>query len=481
VTDASSPGIEGAAAAPADGPDAPSTAAGSDAPSPAVDPASLLRSRQYRVLLVLAAIVGVVVSAASWGFLEAVHQIQVGVYRDLPGDVGYSSEPAWWPLPWLALAGALTAVAIVRLPGRGGHVPADGLAVGGKPTQPIDLPGVLLAALATLGLGLVLGPEAPLIALGLGLGALSMRLVRRDAPDQAVGLMAAAGSFAAISTIFGSPVIGAVVIIEAAGLGGAMLPLVLLPGLLAAGIGSLVFIGMGSWTGLSNTAWALSAFPLPHFGVPSWSDFGWTIALALATAIIAFAIVMLARLSKRLVEKRIFVLTIVAGLVVGGLAIAFAQSTGQPPDSVLFSGQDDFNQLFGASATIALSTLALLLVFKGLAWSVSLGNFRGGPTFPAIFLGVVGGLLAGHLPGFSESPAVAVLVGATCVSILRLPLSSVVIALLLSTKAGLGIGPLIIVGVVVAYLASEALTAYAGERAKSRSAPADAAAPAGSA
>ncbi len=42
--------------------------------------------------------------------------------------------------------------------------------------------------------------------------------------------MAAAGSFAAVSTIFGSPVIGAVLIIEATGLGGAMLPLVLLPG-----------------------------------------------------------------------------------------------------------------------------------------------------------------------------------------------------------------------------------------------------------
>ena len=89
-------------------------------------------------------------------------------------------------------------------------MPADGLKAGGEPLGPIDLPGVLLAAVATLSLGLVLGPEAPLIALGTGLGILTTRLVRRDSPPQALTLMAAAGSFAAVAAIFGSPVIGAV-------------------------------------------------------------------------------------------------------------------------------------------------------------------------------------------------------------------------------------------------------------------------------
>ena len=48
-----------------------------------VDPGALIRSRQYRVILVFAAIVGVVVSLAAWAFLELVHGIQVGVYSDL--------------------------------------------------------------------------------------------------------------------------------------------------------------------------------------------------------------------------------------------------------------------------------------------------------------------------------------------------------------------------------------------------------------
>ncbi|PWU24379.1 MAG: Cl- channel voltage-gated family protein [Candidatus Rokuibacteriota bacterium] len=436
----------------------------------------MIRSRQYRVLLVLAALVGLIVSTASWGFLEVVHKIQVGVYENLPKDLGYNSVPTWWPLPWLALAGLLTAFAILRLPGRGGHVPADGLKTGGAPTQPIELPGVLLAALATLGLGLVLGPEAPLIAVGMGLGILSTRLVKKDAPQQALGLMAAAGSFAAISSIFGSPVIGAVLIIEAAGLGGATLPLVLLPGLVAAGIGSLVFIGLGSWSGFSTSAWALSPFPLQPFGGPSWGNFGWTILLSLGAAAAVFAIAELARWAKRLVENKQFVLTIGAGLAVGGLAIAFAQATDESPNAVLFSGENAFDALFSSAATVSVSTLVLLFLFKGLAWSVSLGNFRGGPTFPALFLGVVAGLAAAHLPGYAETQAVAALSGAMCVSILRLPLASVMIASLLCVKAGLAVTPLIVVAVVVAYLASEAMTAYVDSRVGARPGEPDSAA-----
>jgi len=439
-----------------------------DTALPAADPVELIRSRPYRVLLVLAALVGLVVSTASWGFLELVHEIEVAVYTNLPHHLGYDTAPKWWPLPWLALAGLVTGLAITRLPGRGGHVPAEGLRTGGAPTRPIDLPGVLLAATATLGLGLVLGPEAPLIALGLGLGYLAMKLIKKDAPEQALGLMAAAGSFAAVSAIFGSPVIGAVLIIEAAGLGGATLSLVLLPGLMAAGIGSLVFIGLGSFSGFSTSAWALRPFPLPAYGGPGWGDFSWTVVLSIATAVVVFGILELARWAKRVVDLRLVPLTIAAGLVVGVLAIGFAEATSDSTNAVLFSGETAFGALFSQAATISLSTLALLLLFKGLAWSISLGTFRGGPTFPAIFLGVVAGLMAAHLPGYAETQAVASLVGASCVSVLRLPLSSVMIASLLSVKAGLAVAPLVVVALVVAYLVSEALTAYVDSRIAAR-------------
>ena len=284
--------------------------------------------------------------------------------------------------------------------------------------------------------------------------------------------MAAAGSFAAVSAIFGSPVIGAVLIIEATGLGGPVLALVLLPGLVAAGIGSLVFVGLDRGPDSAPAAWALSPFPLPPYGGPGWGDFGWTILLALVAAVATFGVMELARLVLRVVSTSRYVLTIAAGLAVGGLAIAFAHTTDDSPNAVLFSGESAFDALFASAATISLGSLALLLAFKGLAWSISLSSFRGGPTFPAIFLGVVAGLLAAHLPGYSETPAVAALVGACCVSVLRLPLASVMIASLLSVKAGLAVAPLVVIGVVVAYLTSEALTAYVDNRIGSASDPA---------
>jgi H+/Cl- antiporter ClcA len=414
-----------------------------------------IESRAFVALLAIAAVVGVVVSLAAWCFLELINQIQRGVFVHLPSDLGYhNGPPLWWSLPVLAIAGLIVAFAIERLPGRGGHVPAHGLVAGRGPTMPNELPGITLAALAAIGLGLVVGPEAPLIALGAGLAVFTIRLARKDTPPEVLLVIAATGSFAAMSFLFESPLIAAVIMIEATGLGGPKLKLVLLPGLLGAGIGTLVSLGMGSWTGLSTSAYALGALSLPVFHRPDVADFGWTIALSLAIAFVT-AIVKRGGLSaERIVTPRPFLLLPIAGLVVAALAIAFHQTTGKGVDEVLFSGQSALPGLVAHAGAWSLSALALLIVFKGLAYSLSLGSFRGGPTFPALFLGATAGLMMAQLPGFSIAPGVAVGMGAATVAVLRLPLSAVVIASLLAVKSGAGIEPLVIVGVVVSYIAS---------------------------
>jgi H+/Cl- antiporter ClcA len=412
-----------------------------------------IRSKQYVALLVVVAAIGVIVSLAAWCFLEGIHQIQQELYTHLPHAFGYQNgPPKWWPLPILAIGALIVALAIVRLPGKGGHIPAEGLSAGG-PSGPSVLPGVILAGLATIGFGLVLGPEAPLIAVGAGVAALTISLARRDTPPQALMVVVAAGSFAALSFIFTSPLIAAVILIEATGLGGPKLRVVLIPGLLAAGIGTLVSLGMGHFTGLSTSAYALGPLQLSTAPRPTVGDFGWTIALGLAVGVVTSVVMRGGLLTYRLVSRRqLLVLLPTIGLIIGGLAIAFSQATGKSFEEVLFSGQDQLPGLVSQAGTWSLAALTWLLVFKGLAYGLSLGSYRGGPTFPALFLGAAAGIMASHLPGFPIQAAVAVGMGAAVVAVLRLPLSAVVLATLLTSHAGSNVEPLIIVGVVVAYI-----------------------------
>jgi chloride channel protein, CIC family len=425
--------------------------------------AATMASKRYIVLLVIVSIVGVVVSFATWCYLELIHQTTQELYTHLPHAVGYDhGPPVWWPLPILAVAGVIVALAIVHLPGNGGHIPAMGLSTG-KLATPAELPGVLLAGFAGIGFGIVLGPEAPLLALGPGVAVLMVTLVRRDTPPPMLMVIGAAGAFAAISFLFVSPLVAAVLMIEATGIGGARVPFVVIPGLLAAGIGTLLAIGLGSWTGLNRSAIALGPVHLPAFGHPTIAQFGWTIALALAVAIIARIIMRGGLLTLKVAAPRPLLVLPVVGLIVAGLAIAFSQATGKSVNEVLFSGESGLPGLVSSAGTWSISALFLLIGFKGLAYGLSLGSFRGGPTFPAVFLGAAGGILASHLPGFSLTPAVAVGMGAATAAVLKLPLSAVVLATLLTSTAGTGQEPLIIVGVVTAYLVALAMSPPSAE------------------
>jgi H+/Cl- antiporter ClcA len=419
------------------------------------DPQAILRSRSYLALLALAAIIGVPVSAAAYGFLALVTNMQRWIFTDLPGGLGFHGEPLWWPVPPLVLAGLLVALTIRYLPGTGGRSPADGFEVGEGAPSPIELPGIVIAALATLSLGIVLGPEAPLIALGGGLGVCAVRLAKRDAPARVSAAVAAAGSFAAISTLFGSPLLGAFLLMEASGLSGATLELVLLPGLLAAGVGSLIFIGLGAWTGLGTFSLAIPH--LPHFGTPDIAEFGWALVTGVAAALLGSGIRRLALFLRPQVEQRMVLVTPVAGLAVAGLAIAFAAGTGKGSSEVLLSGQTALGPLMAHSASYTAAALVLLVACKGLAYSASLSGFRGGPVFPSMFLGAAGGIALSHLPGLPMVAGAAMGIGAMCAVMLRLPLTAVLLATLLLASDGLAVMPLVIVAVVVAYVISARL------------------------
>jgi chloride channel protein, CIC family len=419
----------------------------------APDPDAVLRSRGYVALLILAAVVGVPVSALAYGFLKLVDVLQNWVFVDVPDAIG---DPMWWPVVPLMVAGVLVAAAIRFLPGKGGHSPADGFKAGAPAPTTAELPGVAIAALATLSLGVVLGPEAPLIALGGGAALLIVRLAKPNAPERVGNVVGASGSFAAISTLLGSPLLGAFLLMEATGLAGAMLEVVLLPGLLAAGVGSLVFLGLDSWTGWGT--FALSIPDLPDFDRPNLAEFGWALVIGVAGAFASVAVHRLALFLRPRVEPRMLLLMPVIGLFTAGLAIGYEQLTDHDATDVLFSGQSGLGPLVTGASGYTVGALLLLMVCKGLAYGAALSSFRGGPVFPALYLGGAAGIALSHLPGLPLVAGVAMGIGAMSAGMLKLPMTSVLLATLLLASDGVAVMPLVIVAVVVSYVITVRLT-----------------------
>jgi len=421
-------------------------------PPPATpNPAELLRSKSYVILVVFGAIIGVPVAAVAYFFLKLVAEAQQYLFTTLPDELGFDSQPSWWPIPLLALSGLLVAATIRYPPGTAGHKPAEGFKTGGA-VRPIELPGIIIAAFATLSLGVVLGPEAPLIAIGSGMGVLAVHLIKRDAPELASVVIAAAGSFAAIATLLGSPLAGAFLLMEAGGLGGALMGVVLVPGLLAAGVGSLIYIGLDDWTGFGT--FSLAVPDIPPAGSPTGAEFLWAIAIGILAAVLGAIIRKLALALQPIVESRSLVLTPLAGIAIGILALVFVEATDKPTQYVLFSGQDQLPSLLEDAATWSVGALLLLVLCKGLAYSVALSGFRGGPVFPGMFLGAAGGIALSHLPGLSMIAGAAMGIGAMTVAMLGLPLVALLLVTLFLQADSLQLTPLVIVAIVVSYVVS---------------------------
>ena len=94
---------------------------------------ALLRSRSYIQILVLAALIGVPVSAVAYFFLKLVALLQNWFFTTLPKEIGFSGTPVWWPLPLLAVAGVLVA-ATITVPA--GHRPVTSRPRGSRPVGP---------------------------------------------------------------------------------------------------------------------------------------------------------------------------------------------------------------------------------------------------------------------------------------------------------------------------------------------------------
>ncbi len=416
-------------------------------------PRTSLHDRGYLLVLLTCGLLGLPLSVAAFGFLAAVHELEHLVWHDLPVALGHPAPPPWWPVVTIGVAGALVAAAVRHLPGRAGHVPVEGLGAGA--TAPAALPGVVLAAAASLVGGAVVGPEAPLIAIGSGLALLVVRRTRVGADAGAATTIAAAGSATAISVIFGSPLVAAVIFLEVLGLGRRQLLQVVLPCLVSSGVGALLFTGLGRWTGLE-----IGGLAIPDLSPTRLSpaDVAWAVPLAVAVAVVTWVVFAGGRWSARLAELNVVRTTVGAGLLAGTAACAYALVTGRSPAEVALSGQATLPQLVSDPASWSTGALVALLLCKAVAYAACLGTFRGGPVFPALVLGAAIGVLAhGVLPGLALLAAVAVGMAAG-MAITGLPVTSVLLVVLLLGDSAATQTPVVILAVVTALVVTELLS-----------------------
>jgi hypothetical protein len=148
----------------------------------------------------------------------------------------------------------------------------------------------------------------------------------------------------------------------------------------------------------------------------------------------------------------------VLGITVAGLAITYTALTGRAATDVLLSGEASLGPMLQGAAGYSVPALLLLLACKGIGYGRCLAGFRGGPVFPAIFLGAAGGVAMSHLPGLPLVAGVAMGIGAMGVVMLRLPMTAVLLATLLLFSDGLAVMPLVIVSVVVAHVMAARLS-----------------------
>jgi len=423
-------------------------------------------------LVLLGAAIGIPAALAAIAFFTVVHYLEQLIWHALPTALGEASPP-WYLVVFLPVVGAaIVAIARLTLPGDGGRSPLAGMSHGATPVRYV--PGIVVAALGTLGFGLVLGPEAPVMAVGSAVGLGITSIVRSDAREQ--GILSMAGIFSAISTLFGGPLVAGVMLTEGGISMGAVLIPVLLPGFVAAAVGYLVFLGVGPYTGAP--APGLQVPDLPAYVGTSVPDLIIAIVVGVVTAALIVAINRAAKRVAALQDGRQGDgrVGLVAALLLGGLAVgALAQLAtvfGVAPDDVLFSGQASIPALVSESSLIA---LVVLVIAKAAAYVVSLATgFRGGPIFPAVFLGVGVAAFAVELFGTSPTFAIAIGCAAGMAAQTRLVVTSMLFAALLVGSGGFDAIAGAVFATVASWLTVQALDPPAAVQPEGQSQPAPA-------
>jgi H+/Cl- antiporter ClcA len=183
---------------------------------------------------------------------------------------------------------------------------------------------------------------------------------------------------------------------------------------------------------------------------------GWAIVVAIIVAVVVtLARTVAAVLARATGGGPHLPILIAAALIVGFSALIVQSRTGESIVFIVTSGEEFITKL---PALTSASTVLAIIIFKAIAYAVSLGSgFRGGPFFPAMFIGAAVGLLISLAMGDSgPSVPAAIVVGVIASLVATAPMKWPIV-IILGVVLGLMMGtwtlvPAALVGAVVARL-----------------------------
>lgn len=337
--------------------------------------ASSIPIRTQLLLIVPAVLVGIasafvlIVASAAANVLETV------LWDRIPAAFGLTGDEPLWIFGVLTAVGLATGFILTFVPGHAGPDPATtGLA---EPPQPLFvLPGIALALILTLGGGVSLGPENPIIVINLSLAvALGLRIIP-GIPGQAWAGFAFSGT---IGAMFGTPIAAALLLSEALSEGEGPLWDRMFAPLVAAGAGAVTMLV------LEGESFALTVEPYPAVHA---LDLLTGSLVAVGSAVVGMVAVYLFPRAYALFGRARSPLLIA---LAGGAVLGVLGAIGGPIS--LFKGLDEMKDLAENAGSYTAAALAGLVVIKLLAVLVAgTSGFRGGRIFPSVFVAVALGL-----------------------------------------------------------------------------------------
>jgi CIC family chloride channel protein len=360
------------------------------------------RLREIHVVLLLAALIGVLGALVTVGFRIAIRHVEWVFTGHMSGLVEAAESLAWWQRLVVPIAGGLLAGAILQfglrlVRGRPTTDYMEAVAVGdgviGVRTSLVKS----ASSLVTIGSGGSIGREGSMVQLAALLGSITGRLLPHS--ESRMRLLVACGAAAGLAAAYNAPIAGALFVAE-----------IVLGSISMESLGPMIVSSVVSSATVHNLLGYAPVFGIPPLRFVSAWETLFHLALGLVCGVAAplflFVLTEVERGFTRL-QVPLYLKLGLGGAAVGALSVVRPEIWG--------NGYSVVTQII--HARLAWDVVAAILVVKVIATAATAGSGATGGVFtPTIFVGASLGFLLGSgvqaaFPGVTAGPDTYAVVG----------------------------------------------------------------------